>query len=138
MGIDSLPAAVALHGDLLGLASLFLADPLLTRGRLAVLAHVAATGRQLGWTQPQIVARLAAELRLTPMAACRLYRCLTRQEAVATIAGLAEETGVTVPVTVADLDAWEAGRQRVPAVLVEAVCAAYRTCPDRIGCEGGR
>ena len=40
--------------------------------------------------------------------------------------------------TAADLDAWEAGRDRVPAALVEAVCGAYRTRPDRIGGVTGR
>jgi hypothetical protein len=122
-----------LHGDLLGLASQLMADPLLTRKRLAVLADLVDHGRRSGWSDARIVDELGLELRLSPMAAHRLFWCLTGQEAVATIAGLAEEEGVTVRITVDDLRAWENEQAPVPLVLVNAVCEAYRTHPNRIG-----
>ncbi|MFL6077705.1 MAG: hypothetical protein ACJ73S_30445 [Mycobacteriales bacterium] len=147
MTANRLSAGEAFEGDLLELASKFLDDPLLTRKRLSVLAAVSANGERLGWSEARRVEGVRIALALSPMAAHRLYHCLTREEAVATIAGLAqehlngkpEEPGAgdggprTVRVGVEDLDNWEAGRVRVPATLLKAVCEAYRTRPDRIG-----
>jgi hypothetical protein len=141
------PVHDALDGNLLDLASKFLGDPLLTRKRLSVLAHVAANGQRLGWSEARTVKGLRIALGLSPLAAYRLYYCLTREEAVARIAGLAREhlnsraqtTGANrgsprvVRIGVEDLDGWEAGRAQVPASLLKAVCEAYRTRPDLIG-----
>jgi hypothetical protein len=109
-------------------------DLLLTEKRRGIVADIRANGRRQRWPEWRVVEGIRIGLRLpTTLAALRLWRWWTPEEAVANIRATASEGDVERLFTTGDLAEWEAGRRRVPVDLLDAVCKVYRTRPDRIG-----
>lgn len=108
-------------------------EPLLTRRRKQVVADIRAYGRDRHWSEAEVVRGIAKGLRLQPLAAYRVWRWWTADEAVSIIRAAASEGGVDLVFTTEDLTNWEAGHRRVPVELLDAVCLVYRTRPDWVG-----
>lgn len=109
------------------------ADPLLTARRRTIVGEIRANGRQQHWTEARVVQGIQIAFNLTPLAAYRLWRWWSREEAVAYIRAVAAEEGVERVFTTVDLTEWESGYRRVPPMLLDAVCKVYRTRPDLVG-----
>src|SRR5205823_10705851 len=91
-------------------------------------------GEAQGWGQQRLVGEIRSRCQVSALAAHRLARGWTLQDAVNGLADVrATNSGRRPAVTVQMLNAWERGRVSPSWASTELLCRMYRTAPDRLG-----